>query len=275
MQRTNATLALILLCVCGLITQSCLKTSSTIIAHQDGSATVVDTVLFPKMVMEFLKGFSTAFDSTANTTNEETLFADSTFLTQASSMGEGVTFREKKDLEIDSMIGYVATFNARSINRLKMDKNSFHSKMGSMNEQPEQSAGKTYALFSYADGTLTINNPMLAVEPNEMDDTTSQDAQMEQLDMAAGMLKDMHVAMRVRVDGTIISTNASFVSGSELTLMEFHFGELLDSLKKNPEIFSMMKGIRNQQPGQLEQAMNKLGRGARFETQPTITVRFR
>lgn len=263
---------LTLLCLFPLLI-GCLRTSTTVIVNTNGSATVIDTVLFVGSTIDFFNELVESMDSTVTSDSQPSMWNDSTLRKRAALMGEGVVFIGASNIQIDSSRGYVATYQIQNISNLKIDKSAFHSKMDDVTSTPV--SGNTITGFSFADHTLTISNPQFEPEYEAGDTVLSANEALQQLEMARSILQDLSVTYRIRINGAITETNASHVNGNDVTLVEFHFSEVIDSLRNNPEIFQLMKGTPEQRRGDLEKAMNKLGSGARFETNDSVYVRFR
>jgi hypothetical protein len=244
----------------------------TIVVSGDGSATVIDTALFSRSTVSFFDELVNAVDSTG-ASESPTMWSDSSLQSRATTMGNNIVFLSATKIQIDSFIGYTALYKAAHVSDLQIDKSAFHSRI---NEASQQDATpNAQAHFVYTDHMLTILNPpyMPHYEPS---DTTLNDTEtLQQLESAQLLLADLSVSIRIRISGTIVETNAQHLAGNDITLIDFHFAELIDSLRKNPDIFRIMRGTPNQQAGDLERAMNRLGPGAAFETQERVYVRFK
>lgn len=81
---------------------------------------------------------------------------------------------------------------------------------------------------------------------------------------------DLRIALSVEVQGTITQTNAAFVDGSTVTLMELDFGKILADE-------AVWKKLASTQADSIKQVQDVLKAmpGVRLETQPTVSVSFR
>ena len=82
------------------------------------------------------------------------------------------------------------------------------------------------------------------------------DSNPEMMDMMRQLYQDMHLRIAVEVDGRITETNASYVDGSTVTLMDVDFGKILQDeekfkelLQANPRTIEEMKELVKDNPG--------------------------
>ena len=79
----------------------------------------------------------------------------------------------------------------------------------------------------------------------------------------------MKIKVKVEVDGNIMNTNASYVEGSEVTLFQMDFSEMM----KNKEDF---KEFTNKQPGSLEEMKEFLQNfpSIKLEIEKPVKIKF-
>jgi Cu/Ag efflux pump CusA len=84
------------------------------------------------------------------------------------------------------------------------------------------------------------------------------------------MMEGMKINIAVQVDGKISSTNASYVDGSNITLFQMDFGEMM----KDKESF---KEFKNKEPKNIEEMKKFLEKfpGMKIEVEKPISVKFK
>jgi hypothetical protein len=91
----------------------------------------------------------------------------------------------------------------------------------------------------------------------------------EVMKMVQEMFKGFIIEVALAVDGTIVSTNAPFVDGSKVTLLEMNFEEIMKNMKKLQELMGKLEDT----PDSLEQ-MLKLP-GLKVATENEIRIVFK
>jgi hypothetical protein len=179
-------------------------------------------------------------------------------------------------------MGYVAEYAFDDINTARVNQDPSAA-------MPELAGGEgtldsedEFVLFSLTPGdpsTLTIHTPEMAeggpeqgIEGEEAvgQDTENQeeegDDEMEQM---KEFFRDMRILVQVQVDGTIASTNASFVDGNTITLMDVNFNAFID----DSELLKQLQQIESKGSAAAKELFQTIP-GLRMETEEEVTVTF-
>ena len=113
---------------------------------------------------------------------------------------------------------------------------------------------------------LTINNEY--EEPEEKPENPPIDEQ--QMAMAMKMMEEMRIVFSIELPGGIEETNAEYVDGNTVTIMDMDMG----ALSKNPDKF---KEFMSAQPGSPAEAKEMLEgvEGVKVETAETLTIKLK
>ena len=249
---TNTVIGLV--AVLGL--SNCIQSHTVVFVHKDGTATVEEKTVLSGMVAQMMQGFAGAFEGEEGGGDAKAaanpLLDRKSYEARAKGMGDGVELKELKELkDPNGGIGVHAVFSVADINKLKLEASGGEmpdALKGLSPDIEEKVAGEesTPITFAYKDGELSINVPqpegieelekaneeLKGLEP----DLNLGPEQAQQMEMAKMMMKDMAISLKVEVDGGIAKTDATFSKGSELTLFEMKFSEIL----KDPNAFSKL-----------------------------------
>jgi hypothetical protein len=121
--------------------------------------------------------------------------------------------------------------------------------------------------------TLVINFPkpqmedkLETEETTEFEDSTfSQEAEQKMIEMFDGMKMALYFNFKDGID----ETDASFVNGSEVTLMEVDFSEII----KNKEVFKKFQGVKPETMDEFKEVVGDL-EGIKIEFKEQITIKF-
>ncbi|MCK5085978.1 MAG: hypothetical protein KAQ90_00590, partial [Melioribacteraceae bacterium] len=83
------------------------------------------------------------------------------------------------------------------------------------------------------------------------------------------LIKDFAILIQLELDGDIVETNATYIDGSTITLIEMRFDEIME----NPEKFEELKKLK---PKSMEDAREVLKNlpGIKMELNETVEVKF-
>ena len=270
---------LILVLVFGLALMGCVQTGTVIKVKPNGSGTIEQTLLIGKAMVDELK------TSVAQSLPEEeakafmeepfSLTDEDELKAGAAHLGKGVKYVSMENVETDKFSGYRAIYKFKDISKLTLNQNPGANLPGGESGAPQ---AEEFVLFKFKQGkkgkpsVLTVVMPedletkieteaaKKAEEPEEeltLEEQAMQDAQEElMMQMLQGMLGGMRVSMVIEFDGELVKTNASFVDGNRVTLMDMDFDALLaseEAFKKfassNPEGLGSAKDIMKNIPG--------------------------
>ena len=210
-----------------LCTSGCLRSTTTIDLKDDGSGTIVQETAVSTQALGMLQGLAGA-----NQTGDKPaqLFGEEQARKAADTMG--VTFVSGEPYKTGELEGYRARYAFADIAKvnLKMDQ-------GTNSLAPGAEAKKPPFGFAFKRGsaasTLTIQMPdQTPGTPGALPfPGGGSDADKAQMAQAMGMMKMMmrglFVDVALNVNGRIIKSNAPYVEGSRVTLLQIDFDKLL------------------------------------------------
>ena len=236
----------------------CIQVDTTVKLKKDGSGTIEEKVMMSSMVVQMMNQFMSSVPDSSGEKQEFKLFKEDELKDKASEYGKGVKYVSGKEVSKDGWEGYTAVYSFKNINNLKMDTDP--NKKVEM-EEGEGETKEDYFTFKFTPGSvaeLVIDRPEVSMnEETESDESEGESNQNQQLnDNIVKMMDGMRIKMSLKPQGNIVSTNASYVDGSEVTLLDLDFSKLLknkeslDKLKKNPpKSLEEMKEIVKNIPG--------------------------
>lgn len=244
----------------------------------DGSGTIEETVYMSAAMIEMLQGFMTMDND--STKEEFNLFNETDLRNEALKLGEGVKYISGEELDDNGRKGYKAIYEFEDVNKIKMDQD-VSDKAPSMGEDTEDTPEDDIT-FRFSKGNpaeLTIimpeeketSNEATEVEEDEENEYESNEqAESEWTDEVKGIMKDFRILIELEVDGDIVETNATYVDGSTLTLMEMSFAKLLD----NPEELNKLKNLDEASYEKSKEILEKIP-GIKFEMNEKVNVVFK
>lgn len=209
------------------ILTACLNSTTLVKLQPDGSGTVEQTTL---VNMAALKGMGGSAQATASMTNKAELERT------AARMGKGVRLVSSEPLTgANGFQGTRAIFSFDDINQVEISQDP---NIGGGTNPDRAPAGKAESPVKFnfsrngGSSTLTINiadrprgeaRPEAPGVPSEMPDLANP--------MIMGMIKSMFQGFKINIDlevlGSIVKTNAEYVSGSRITMLEMDMAALL------------------------------------------------
>lgn len=270
-------LKILLLAILPLVFFSgCLQVDTKLNLKQNGSGTIEEIFLMKSSVVNMMKELALAFDSSK--TDGFNLFNEEELKAKASNFGEGVKYLSGEKIKNDNYEGFKVIYSFADINKVKInpaqeDKIPFGDEL--INN--EKATSDEYLRFNFKKGnpsTLVINFPKekenadvsVEEEVTEIEDSTVTSDQMEKL---IEMFDGMKILLTINVDKNIQETDASYANGSEITLMNVDFSEIikhkdiLEDLQKNkPETLDSFQKIIGELPG------------IKIETKEKVIVKF-
>lgn len=207
-------------------TTGCLRSTTTIDLKADGSGTIVQETAVSAQTLGMLQGLAGA-NKTAEKPPE--IFGETQARQAATTMG--VTFVSGEAIKTGDLEGYRARFSFDDISKVtvKMDQGPDNLTGSDAKKPPFGFAFKRGAAAS----VLTIQMPdqtpgaagSLPMPGSGSDADKAQAAQA--LTMMKMMMRGLFVDVALTVDGRIIKSNAPYVEGSRVTLLQIDFDKLL------------------------------------------------
>lgn len=212
----------------------CINSSTLIKVKPDGAGTIDQTIL---MNTATLKTLLAGVDAQGQV-KPSTPFTDAEFQKVAASLGKGVRFVSSSPLTQGGFEGAKALFEFDDVSAIRIQQDpGLGSAMGGQMSM-SSSTPVTFGFTRKGESsvlTVTFDEKAISKPP-------AADAKpMPNIDpMMLGMLKQMFagfkVAIDLEVDGKIVKTNADYVSGSRITLLELELAGLLEDEAKLREL---------------------------------------
>jgi hypothetical protein len=258
-----------------LLSTGCIEISTLVTVNKDGSGTLEETVMLSSEIIEMITELQKSFAEDTAETEPFQFYNEEDLKTQTANFGEEVRYISSQKINRDEKEGYVVMYEFRDLNKLKINQNpNSRVKLESFEDEPE--VEEEFLTFGFMQGDPAEVRVQMPVENNikadtgsaVVEDTTISDttALNEQL---AKIFKDLKISMAIKVDGKITDTNADYVDGSEITLLQIDFNELLSNAEKfrkfrttNPQTFEEVKEILKGIPG------------IKIDTKESVFVRF-
>jgi hypothetical protein len=253
----------------------CLQVNTTVNLNKDGSGTIEEVFVMKTEVINMMKEFAMAFDSTKSEGFE--IFNENELREKAAKFGEGVTYVSGELVKKDNYEGYKVIYSFKDINKLKLnpspeDKVPMGNDLGEVEEESVDDLLK----FNFKKGNpsiLVINFPKPEMEDkpeteetSEFEDSTfNEQAEQKMIEMFDGMKMALYFNFKDGID----ETDASFVDSSKVTFMEIDFSEII----KNKEVF---KNFQNSKPETMEEFKEVVGdlEGIKIEFKEQVTIKF-
>ena len=283
-----------------LVFGGCIETQLLVTLRTDGSGTIHETIrmkkdlgeMFQAMAMGMKEGLEEAgmegTEGEAATPSDDALagsllemFNEDEIRAHAEKMGTGVRYVTHEMIDTDEHAGYRAEYAFDDINAVRVSQDPGANLPEFPGNESEGETEDEQVAFSFTPGSPA----QLIIRPPQDDEETATEADAapetdegaapeeesaEGMEQMKEFFRDMRLVVRIAVDGKIQKTNASFVDGSTVTLMDLDFNTLLD----NPEFFKQMENADAMGPSAVMEMMKKIP-GLKVETEKEITVTFR
>jgi hypothetical protein len=188
-----------------------------------------------------------------------------------------VKFLSATPVKTENMAGYKAFYAFEDINTLRINQNPENKaeKIGGSMEKSHKK--EELILFKLVRGpTSTLSVTMPEYKPDKKDQGQSgtnpnkRQTDPQSLEMMKELFKDMVVKVALEIDGTIIKTNATHRNKSELTLVEMHFGRIIE----NKKVFEKVSAAEPKTIEEMKELVKGLD-GLKIEMNNPIVVEFK
>jgi hypothetical protein len=265
---------IVVLLVLTLALMGCFESIVLLRVNKDGSGTIEETVVISDKFMELMKSFGGEEEGEAE---EQDPIDEQQLMDKAASMGEGVRYVSAEPVKTDRGSGYKAIYAFTDVNDVRINQNPGENVSPPPVGGEEEGPVEEWLRFNFSGGrtpTLEIIYPQDVTEEMDQDESAEAEAEMdsnpEMMEMMRELYQDMHIRLAVEVNGEIVQTNASYVDGSTVTLMDIDFAKILEDEQKfrdlmnaNPETVEEMKELVKDNPG------------IKVEIEEVIHIRFR
>lgn len=251
---------------------ACLQVDTNVFVDDDGSGSLEETIMFKEEVVEMMKQFIIAFDSTKS--EDFNLFNEEELISKAEKYGEGVTYISSERLKSNGFKGVKVKYAFNDISKLNLSLISDEQVPGLDETKKEKSPDEVLKfLLSRNDGkaNLKIFLPSLKQEVDQeqnaevVNDSTFQ----EEFENAKQMFSDMRMTLKVISSKKIIQTDADFIKNNQITLMELITNALLDK----PDLLRKLSGNKIKSLDEFRQ-LTKGIEGIKIESKNLVQINF-
>jgi hypothetical protein len=210
---------------------ACFRATTTITVRADGSGVIDQDVSASAQALALMRGFAGGgIGGQDKSAPEAAIFGPEQAQKLASSMG--VRFVSGEPIKTADQEGYRAHYTFDDVTKVRLSMNQDPTAAG----VPSQPGGTPPFGFEFSrtnDGsTLTVRMP--EQKPNQIMPQfpgAGSDAQnnAQALAVMSAMMRGLFVDVTLAVDGRVVKTNAPYVNGSKITLVQLDFDTLLAS----------------------------------------------
>lgn len=256
----------------------CLQVDTKVNVNKNGSGTIEETVVMKNAVIQMFKGFAVMFDSTKN--EEFQMFKEDELKSKAADYGEGVEYVSGEKYLIEGYEGYKVVYAFKDINKIKLspnpdDKMPFGEEVMSAKVNEEKSVDD-YLKFNFTKGnpsTLIIDFPKPQAEVDSVVEDTEaiQDSAFndDMTNKLTEMFDGLKMNLTIYFNEDIDETDASFVDGNKVTLMQIDFSEIL----KHKDVLGKLQKSKPKTMEQFNEAVGDM-EGIKVEFKDKIKVKF-
>jgi len=210
---------------------ACLNMTTLVKVNADGSGTVEQTMLVNMAAAKGLMGAQA--QGTPQPTGPVLNQAD--LERMAANMGKGVKLVSREEIKGDNGFeGTKAIFSFADINDIQINQNPSGGTSAARSAEPTQNDPVRFTL-SRRGGTSTLSINFVDRPAGDKPETVAMSKDMPDLTnpMIMNMLKTMFQGFKINIGlevaGKIVKTNAEYVTGSHITLLEMDVVELLSN----------------------------------------------
>ncbi len=277
-----------------LLLTGCLNSTTTVTVAKDGSGAIEERSLagadFVELMNQFSQGLGSLLgnDTKSTKSSNPILLDNATYVKRTASLGEGVTFVSAEEVKDPSGgVGALVRYHFTDVRKLQLRIEDTMSALDTLKSaipiqitgQPDfqKSFGGAPITFSFDPGevaTLGIHLPVPDEEALVV--ATAQAAKAkapdpDDLARAREFLGDMRFGLIVKVDGEVVSSNATHQQDTAATLFAMDFDRIL----KDPESFAKIQALGDQKDvAKAKKELQEID-GMTLETEESIEIRFK
>ena len=257
MKRILFVVAMMLTCT------GCIHMTTLVTLKPDGSGTLDEEIGMNPQTLGLLAAFAGSGSGAQANIRPGDIFNEAKAREMADKMG--VRFLSGAPIDTPSLQGYHAKFAFDDVKALKV-------RMDDARSRDTLASKRDPFDFDFARGasssTLTIRVPQDVQRPplaqlGQRPDLTPEQTQ-QMMAMMRPMLSGMFVDVAIAVDGRIVKTNAPFVDGARVTLVQLD----LDKVMQDDAAWTKLQQAKT--PEEMRNVP-----GVKMATGPTITIEFR
>jgi len=266
---------LLILLFIPIIFSGCIKVDTKVNVNKDGSGTIEETVLMSSAVIEMMTQFMSSFQDSTGTQEEFSLFKEDELKNKASELGKNVKYISGEEIKKDGWEGYKAIYAFDDLNTIRMEPDP-DEKVPTGTEGGEENKEEEYYSFKFIPGDVAeviIDRPDIEEDMETEEETTEEQTESGNEgmnDQFIKMMDGMSINIAIEFDGQIVESNATYVNGSEVTLLGIEFSEIL----KNKESLEKLKKHPPKNLDDMKELVENVP-GMKLELKKPITVKFK
>lgn len=207
----------------------CIDTTTKIVVKPDGSGTIEKTIILSKHLAELMISMGNKSDPA---TIEQGMLNEKSLKDNTSRMGSGVSFVSAQKVTAAKGNGWKALYSFKDITKVKLSQNPAADLTipgaASTNASPTDSESFTFTFTRGSPAALGITFPKPEANAKSAGGPPAGAAPDEKTKESMKQLySDMRIVLTIEVSGTIAQTNASYVSGSDVTLLDMDFAKII------------------------------------------------
>jgi hypothetical protein len=220
---------LAVVCVLALASTGCLRSTTVIDLKPDGSGTIVQETALSAQALAMVKGFTSG--NQAGTGGPTDIFGEEQARKAADSMG--VTFVSGEPFKTNELEGYRARFAFDDVTKLKVNMEQSAAGMsgsGNMKQPPfsfSLDRGATSSMLTIQMPEEKPGGPKLLPDLPGAGSASDKAQAAQAMAMMQMMMRGLFVDISLNVNGRIVKSNAPYIDGSRVTLLQLDFDKLL------------------------------------------------
>ncbi|GBD89135.1 hypothetical protein BMS3Abin03_03085 [bacterium BMS3Abin03] len=268
-------LKLIILLFIPLIFSGCIKVDTKVKVNKDGSGTIEETVLMSSAVIEMMTQFMSSFQDSTGTPEKFSLFKEDELKDKASELGKNVKYISGEEIKKDEWEGYKAVYAFDDLNTIRMEPDP-NEKVPTGTGGDGENKEEEYYTFKFIPGDVAeviIDRPEIEKDIKTEEETAEEETESGEEgmnDQFINMMKGMKISIVIEFNGEIVESNATYVDGSEVTLLGIDFSELLNNKES-------LEKLKKHPPENLDDMKELIGNipGMKLELKRSITIKFK
>jgi hypothetical protein len=255
-----------------VLSAGCLTVDAVIAVHPEGIGSVTYTLFLKSTTIESLEKFAQTRENRSEAGGWKDFFSEAKWRGAATTMGEGVTFKSLQRVKKRGWEGVTVVYLFSDISKLSL-KMGFPSVM-SLTEPapPAETLTFRFAPAAAEPAKLTIVMPPYRT----LDEGTGSETGGAPAGNAAVMarfrsvLDGFRASVVVDVNGTIVTTDADFVSGSKIPVLSVDFNEMMSG---GADFALFGAAIDGPLPADIREKL-KTTSGLAMQVRPEVNVEF-
>jgi len=259
----------------------CIENDTVVRVKPDGSGVIEETVMMSDSIMQSMQAFSEGIGGAVAGGKDKAKSGDYDPVRemmkqapgQAGQFGPDVKFLSAAPVKNGEMSGYKAIYEFKDINKLMVNQNPG----GKMDKSEDGKSEKKQEMIRFTlvkgpQSTLTVTMPDSGKKEKDPKDAEARKDRNdpEAMKEEGELFKGMRIRVAVRIDGTILETNATYRDKSELTLFDLQFGKLLE----NKALFEKFSAAQPKSVEEMKGLVKNI-EGLKVELNNPVVVKFK